>query len=164
MTKRFWVKALLALLPFVIAGLYFQSRFKVTVDRQLVTSLDARVMVVDMQDTTPRKGEVFAFYAPESVAPVMKPGILMAKIFVAQPGDTVEVKPNKEITVNGEVKARGLAHLYGAPPQVLSRFYGKRTLKDDEWWVLGTNEWSFDSRYWGSVSAKNVFGRAYVLW
>lgn len=164
MTKRFWVKALLALLPFVIAGLYFQSRFKVTVDRQLVTSLDARVMVVDMQDTTPRKGELFAFYAPESVAPVMKPGILMAKIFVAQPGDTVEVKPNKEITVNGEVKARGLAHLYGAPPQVLSRFYGKRTLKDDEWWVLGTNEWSFDSRYWGSVSAKNVFGRAYVLW
>lgn len=164
MTKSFWVKALLALLPFVLAGLYFQSRFTVAIDRQSVTSLDARVMLVDMKDRVPRKGEIFAFYAPRSVSPVMEPGTLMVKIFVAQPGDTVEIRPDKTIRVNGEVKAKGLAHLHEASPEALSRFYGRRTLGEDEWWVLGTNAWSFDSRYWGAVSAKNVLGRAYVLW
>lgn len=163
-TKRFWIGGSIATLLVMTLGFMFQERYKVAVDTQAIPCIDARVILVDKKDITPIKGKLVAFRAPKNVTPVYPEGTLMAKILVAGPGDTVAINVNEEILVNGVVKAQGLPHLQIGTAENRKRFIGKKTLGANEYWVLGTHEWSFDSRYWGAIEAKSIVGRGYVVW
>lgn len=118
--------------------------------------------MIDHLDRTPRRGRVFAYRAMQA-EPIYANGTLMAKVLVAGPGDTVEVTPDFRVLVNEKTFARGLPHLKFADELTVKQFVGKRVLKADQYWMLGTLPMSFDSRYWGPIHADQIVGRAYVL-
>ena len=161
---RFVLGALAACACVITAGVTFQERYTVAVDTQATPCIEARVMLVDREHPNPKKGVLMAFYSSENTQPVYPKGTLMAKYVVAGPGDTVKITPDETIWVNGKALGQGLPHLIGLPEKTRMKFIGQRVLGKDDYWVMGTHEMSFDSRYWGSVKAEQFIGRAIVLW
>ena len=157
----------LAVGVFVLAALLthaFAAHYRIAIDTQLVPCLDARVLLIELDDRKPVIDEIFAFKAPEAAAPVYPAGTLMAKRVAAGPGDTVSVTAEGKILVNGTEVARGMAHLSFLSPQERSRFVGQRRLKEGEWWMVGESATSFDSRYWGPLNVQHVVGRVHVIY
>ncbi|MNR30444.1 Peptidase S26 [compost metagenome] len=78
------------------------------------------------------------------------------------PGDLVVVDAEKT-TVNGKVVGHGLmfAEKLGFTPQQLSR---SGHVPAGKIWLMGRTDNSFDSRYWNSISASSIIGRAYPIW
>lgn len=157
-----WVVIVFALA--VAIARYFSAHYRIAIDTQLVPCLDARVLLIDLDDRKPVIGAIFAFTAPESASPVYPRGTLMAKRVMAGPGDTVSVTAGGKILVNGTEIARGMPHLSLLSLQERDRFYGQRLLKDGEWWMVGESATSFDSRYWGPLKEEQVVGRAHVIY
>ena len=146
----------------VSAEVAFYNNFRFAWDRQTLKCLDANVLLVSLKDKTPKRGAVFA-YTSRQAAPVVPEGMLMGKILTGLPGDTVEVRRDNGVYVNDVKVAQGMPHLRGLKPSETDRFYGKRTLKADEYWMTGTKPLSFDSRYWGPIKGDQIYGRAYAL-
>lgn len=169
--KAWWAArkayVLLAVGVFALAVLLthaFAAHYRIAIDTQLVPCLDARVLLIELDDRKPAIGAIFAFEAPEAAAPVYPAGTLMAKRVAAGPGDTVSVTVGGKILVNDTEVARGMPHLSMLSPQERSRFVGQRRLKEGEWWMVGESTTSFDSRYWGPLDEKLVVGRAHVIY
>ena len=87
----------------------------------------------------------------------------MAKYIRGVPGDKVTITPDEKIYINDKLVASGMAHLHGAKPKDMRKFFGTRVLGDDEYWVMGTRPMSFDSRYYGPVHRTQIEGRAYAV-
>lgn len=158
-----WLSLFFLLAVGAIASWYFQQRFILAVDPQQITCLEGRIFLVDTYKTDPKVGQIFAFKAPASVAPVYEPGTHMIKRVIAGPNDLVEITPQESITVNGVVVATGLLHLMHASDDVKQRFIGQKKLEKNQWWFIGDSDWSFDSRYWGVVKSDEILGKAYVI-
>lgn len=146
------------------ASFYFSQHYRIAVDTQLVPCIDARMLLIEIDNKTPKVGELFAFSAPESAEPVYQRGTLMAKWIVAGPGDIVRITSGEKILVNGHQVAHGMPHLSMLSPKERERFYGMRRLGADEWWMMGEAQTSFDSRYWGPIKTHQFIGRAHVIY
>ncbi|NMT57244.1 S26 family signal peptidase [Vibrio parahaemolyticus] len=117
--------------------------------------------LIDLNDQTLERGAVYAFQA-KNMQPFYKDGTRMVKILTGMPGDKVEINDKWKITVNGDVVGEGL-QLAGKLHLPESHFYGKTTLKENNYWFMGKSPFSFDSRYWGTVKNDQIIGRAYPL-
>lgn len=65
------------------------------------------------------------------------------------------------------VQINGVAIPYSAPligSGLISYTANGERLKKDEFFVMGTNPRSFDSRYYGPVNRFNIIGKAYLIW
>lgn len=107
----------------------------------------------------PKRGDVVVFIYPED----SKKDFI--KRLIGLPGDTVEIK-------------NGTAYINGSPlqdsvfGQIFYYNFGdfekdgyKVTVPKDSYFVLGDNSRSSkDSRYWGFVPAKNILGKAMVIY
>ncbi len=160
--KSWWLKVISISALIFICGWLFSLRFSIGVNPQVMGCIKGTIFVVDHKDRTPVIGKVFAYHAMQA-EPVYANGTLMAKFVAAGPGDTVEVTPDFRILVNNNEFARGLPHLASLNEEAIKRFIGKRELKANQYWMLGTLPKSFDSRYWGPISSEQIVGRAYVL-
>lgn len=146
-----------------LIGWQFGQRYEIRYDPQVMSCIDAEILLVDTKDRSPRVGEVFA-YRSKNAMPVYADGTHMAKYIAAGPGDRVEITDDLRILVNGKQWAQGFPHLKGMSiKEIRSKFCGARTLGEDEYWMLGTSPKSFDSRYWGSISSTQLLGRAYTI-
>lgn len=165
--RAYWVKLCVAMILTVSLSLglgsWFERHYRLAIDVQKVPCMDARVLLIDIDDTTPEVGALMAFRASVATEPLVKRGTLMAKRIVAAPGDTVRITRQEVILVNGKFAGVGLPHLKGVDWEKQAQFFGSRMLKDNQWWVLGEHPKSFDSRYWGSIGREQMVGRAYVL-
>lgn len=152
-----------------VAGLwYLGDRFEIGLDRQQSHCVEGDVFLIDKYDRTPVKDELFAYRAGKKLVAAFPADRMMGKYVRAVPGDTVSINDSEEIFVNGKYVARGLYWLHDREtqeidPNTLKKFTGKKTLKDGEYWMMGTSRRSFDSRYWGVVSKDQIIGRMYVL-
>ena len=161
--RRFWGWLTLYL---VLAGLlifWFVNNCLIAIDPQAETCIDARILLINLNDRTPQKGELYAFYSPDTASPVYHPGTRMIKRAVGAPGDVVVIAPDLTISVNGKAVGHGFQHLKTNDPEILKRFLGTREIKPGRWWMMGDKDSSFDSRYWGTLPEANIYGRAYVL-
>ena len=69
-------------------------------------------------------------------------------------GDDIEISDNK-IYINGEFKGDIFEKdSYGNNIRTLKA--GKLELKKDEYFVMGTNPKSYDSRYWGAIKQDEI--------
>lgn len=139
----------------------FYRNWSVGIDSQVYKCIDATVYFISKKNKYPVRDEIFAVTA-NGAEPVLKNGTLMAKYIRGLPGDRVTITPDAKIYVNDKLVGEGLYHLRGADPETIKKFYGSRTLKKDEYWVMGTLPRSFDSRYYGPVHGWQLKGRVYA--
>lgn len=158
---RFWTISAVLLALVTACGLWFQAHCRIVVDPQVTPSLDNRLFLIDIDDRTPVTGAVFAFRT-RGTAPVFPDGTQFAKVMAGVPGDTVEITADFAVLVNGTEVARGMPFFNGQDVEMIRRkFVGKKKLAADEYWMMGTNPKSFDSRYWGVMHEDQIIGRAY---
>lgn len=146
----------------VTAEVWVYQNYRIAWDRQVLKCLDAHLLLVSLNDKTIERDGIYT-YLSEQAEPVIKNGTQMGKILRGLPGDTVEIRPDETVLINGKVVSEGMPHLVGMTDAQRSKFFGRRVLKDDEYWVMGTARLSFDSRYWGPIHKHQFVGRAYAL-
>jgi len=102
-----------------------------------------------------RRGDVIVFRAPE------EPDKDFIKRVVAVGGDRVEVRDGV-VYINGEAVDEPFAHHISS----FHKDYGPAEIPEGEYFCLGDNrDNSRDSRYWGTVPAALVKGRAvFIYW
>ncbi len=111
------------------------------------------------EDALPHAGEVWAFYPPENG--FYPRDQLMVKIVGGVPGDEIVIAQGG-VFINGTLMARGYkaADNLGVSQKL---FYRSHVLAPGEYFMLGTSDTSFDSRYFGRVHETKLVGRAYPL-
>lgn len=144
------------------AEYWFYKNYRIGIDTQITKCIDATLFVVDLHKTKPERDKIFAFTA-QGLEPIIKDGRRLAKYVRGMPGDKVTITPDEKIYINDKLIASGMAHLHGAKPKDMRKFFGSRVLKDDEYWVMGTLPMSFDSRYYGPIKGTQIEGRAYEI-
>ena len=117
-----------------------------------------------------RHGDVVIFRSPES------PTTDLVKRCVGLPGDQIQIV-DKALYVNGELVDDGayashrdedrvfLNRRYLSRQQRLRDNFGPLTVPEDHYFFLGDNrDYSYDSRYWGSVPRHFIKGRALMIY
>jgi len=129
-------------------------RFAVNTDH----SLPQKLFLVNLRDKNPvRNGYVvFSFKGSR----YYKKGHLMVKQVTCLPGDVLTVK-GKEYFCNGKHMATARDTDSKGIPVENFKFSGK--IPAGNYFVLGTSEDSYDSRYWGFVERKSILGVAHPL-
>ena len=141
---------------------WFYSNFSIAWDRQTMRCLDVRFLLVDKRDQRPERDAIVT-YISRQAAPIIKNGTVVGKYLRGMPGDTVEIRPDETILINGVEVAKGMPHLAGIAQADKAKFFGRRVLSNNEYWVMGTEPMSFDSRYWGPIHREQILGKAYAL-
>ena len=117
-------------------------------DRVLVNKLSYHVHDI-------HRGDIVVFKKPPGVEDTDIKDLI--KRVVGLPGDTVEGK-NGKVYVNGKALDEGYLD-----QGVTTSDFQRRTIGDDEIWVMGDNRGnSEDSRYFGPIKKDLVVGRAFV--
>ncbi len=118
---------------------------------------------------TPRRGDIVIFRSPE------RPNIDLVKRLIGLPGDTIQVV-NKQLFVNGQ-KVEDDAYVehkdprtflnrpYMSEQQRLRDNFGPVTVPAESYFCMGDNrDLSYDSRFWGTVPAHYLKGRAFLIY
>ncbi len=102
----------------------------------------------------PHRGDIVVFNSP------FNDGVQYVKRCVALPNDTIEVR-HGEIYINGTLEV-----FPGINIQNDDTFYGPKKIPADSYFMMGDNRGnSYDSRYWGVVSRKDILGKAVItIW
>ncbi len=162
--KRPWprqaVLMALILLGLWALGTVIGQRYRIGLD--FTHCLPYRLYLLDLGDTTPQHRQGFYAFRAQGLEPVFAENTWMVKRLVALPGDVVAVTPDERVRVNRDSLRQGLpvAQRLGWTPE---SFVGWDVLGPGQYWVLGDSEHSFDSRYWGKMTAGQIIGRAYPL-
>ena len=118
---------------------------------------------------TPRRGDIVVFRSPE------RPTVDLVKRLIGLPGDTLQVI-NKTLMVNGQKVADG-DYVKHKDPRVFPSLpfldeqrrlrdnFGPITVPPDHYFCMGDNrDFSYDSRFWGSMPARYLKGRAFLIY
>jgi signal peptidase I len=117
----------------------------------------------------PRRGDIVIFRSPE------RPNIDLVKRLIGLPGDTIQVI-DKQLFVNGQ-KVDDAAYVEHKDPQTypnrpymseqrrLRDNFGPFTVPEASYFCMGDNrDLSYDSRFWGTVPAHYLKGRAFLIY
>ena len=105
----------------------------------------------------PERGEYVVAAMPESGLPIgARPGMRIVKVVAAEPGDHVRIA-GTELFINGFHRDR-LWLAKSLPGKRPGDFDVDLTLGDDQYFLLGSTQESFDSRYWGPVGYDAIVG------
>ena len=110
----------------------------------------------------PQRGDIVVFIYPKD------PSKDFIKRLIGVPGDTIEIR-NKKILLNGlpyNDKNGVYVDNLDIPGAVQPRDnFGPVTVPEDSLFVMGDNrDESYDSRFWGFVSKKDVLGKALIIY
>lgn len=119
-------------------------------------------------DQAPQPGRLVAFSAPAAAFPYADRRLSylhrvpLLKVIAAGPGDQV-CATSRELTING--RPRGVIFERDGEGRALPRWRGCRALGPGEFFALADRvPNSFDSRYFGPISAGSVIGVFRPLW
>jgi conjugal transfer pilin signal peptidase TrbI len=153
-----------AALLLVAGSAWASSRFSVGYDHQRAHSLRWTVFLIDKGhggSAELRRDDLVVFETRQT--PGFPDGIRFVKHVRAASGDRVQVHDGV-VTVNAEEVARLEPTMVGKLGGDVSRFALSHTLAHGEYFVMGTESGSYDSRYYGVISAGQVVGRAWGVW
>jgi signal peptidase I len=110
----------------------------------------------------PQRGDIVVFIYPEDRSKDF------IKRLIGVPGDTIEIR-NKKILLNGlpyNDKHGVYVDNFVIPGAVQPRDnFGPVTVPEGSLFVMGDNrDESYDSRFWGFVSKKDVLGKALIIY
>ncbi len=151
----FLVVYLFLLQPHQVSGQSMEPTFQ-TSDYLLTDKVSYRV-------GTPKRGDVVVFHAPANANCPSGTGCDYIKRIIGLPGESVVVKDNDGIYINGKKLPEPyipkdyitLSNTYTANERVV-------TLNQNEYFVSGDNRMhSSDSRTWGPITQDEIVGRAF---
>lgn len=108
---------------------------------------------------TVERGDMVAFKA-RATPPIVEGGVVV-KIAAGKPGDLVEIA-NGVLSINGRV----MGDLrYGAQRlnKPITAWDTRYTIGPNEYFMLGSEQRSFDSRYWGVVTGEQIIAKMHVV-
>jgi conjugal transfer pilin signal peptidase TrbI len=159
-------RVLLQLIALVLAaGLVAEAgseRYALGIDRQRSRCLPWTLYLLRRDAAEPRRGDYYAFHAL-GLAPHLRDGTTLVKQVAGVPGDRVRVERGG-VRVNGAWRGGLDPHLLAALNARPSDLACDRVLAPGEYFLLGSAVDSYDSRYWGTVRADQLIGRATPLW
>jgi conjugal transfer pilin signal peptidase TrbI len=109
-----------------------------------------------------KKDDLIVFSAKGTVFFGLHQGAKVGKLVVGLPGDKIQIK-NETVFVNGDAVAHINPGIYRSLKVPVGKFDGDYQLASDEYFVLGVNPRSFDSRYWGPIKRDSIEARAIGL-
>lgn len=154
-SPAWWTRLVLATGLVLGSGALFLTHFRIGLN--ISSCVPQRWFLVGQG--TPGELAKGRFYAFESrgAEPHFPDGTMMLKLLVAAPGDHVRVS-NGEVLINGDYYG-DLRYAERAP-----RFVERdEIVPDGHFWFMGTLPESFDSRYWGYVTADQIRSSAWAL-
>jgi signal peptidase I len=128
------------------------------------TSLERRLLPL----REPRRGDIVIFRKPD------EPTLDLVKRCVGRPGDTIQVV-DKRLLINGK-KVDDSSYAIHRDPILYTELmdergrrrdnFGPETVPPDRYFCMGDNrDNSNDSRFWGTLPASNLKGRAlFIYW
>lgn len=151
---KYFVIALIITLP---VKKFIAQPFVVSGTSMVPTFEDGEYLIIDeisyrLED--PARGDVVVFRYPKDLSRYY------IKRLIGLPGETVEVRDNGVFVTNasGTLKIDDSFIKYGG-----GLTGDKRTLEDNEYYVLGDNRaGSSDSRFWGTVPRNLIIGRVFA--
>lgn len=160
-------KALIATMALIICAFLLLTRYTVSIDPQyysdIESSLPWAVWITDRGDASAGVGGFIAFETDERVTPYFPEGTRFVKEVVGAAGDQVTIKDG-EVRINdnrvGTINDKAVRIL----ERPVSDFDAEYTLGEGEYFLMGTADFSYDSRYWGPVKPNQVIGESYHLW
>jgi signal peptidase I len=150
----FLVVYLFLMQPHQVSGQSMEPNFQ-SGDYLLTDKVSYRIGV-------PKRGDVVVFHAPSRANCPTGTGCDYIKRVLGLPGETVEVKDNEGVFING----KKLIESYIPPENItLAGQYTRGqiiNLTENEYFVVGDNRMhSSDSRAWGPISKSEIVGRAF---
>ena len=150
--------ALIAIIIVVPIRYFLFQPFIVSGDSMVPNFHSGDYLIVDeisYRFSTPERGDVIVFNFP------LQPSERFIKRVIGVPGDTVIVSNGQvEVTEGGKTNVLNEKYL---PANLKTYPDSQTTLKPNQYFVMGDNrEYSYDSRAWGIVPAKNIIGKAFL--
>lgn len=167
-SRNFWLETLrlvrdvfLIIVTFILVGVFFVQPVVVDGESMVPVLHDGERLLVnkfiyyDIKSVGfghLERGDIIVFWYPDD------PSKSYVKRLIAFPGETVEVREGKVFINDVE-----LVEPYLSDEKNRSKYSFPRTVvKDHNYYVMGDNrDNSADSRYWGFVPEKYVYGRAF---
>ena len=160
-SARYWVKVLAACALVTVAMHQLVSRYGIGISDELKQSMNQSVFLIDRGDRVALRGDYVIFELVEPLRHWPR-GTRFVKRVEGIAGDVVEVAA--DVTrVNG-VAVAGELDVLGILRQPASDFERTEVVPTGYLFVVGEQAASFDSRYWGWVSTRQVIGKGYGLW
>ncbi len=154
--ERFKYIFLTLFILIVFSGVFnfIKLNFIIGLDCQNVRSLPHKVYII-------KKSDFIAFYSDNRMTEYFPAGSIFIKKVVARQGDIVNTNGRK-FYVNGKFIGEAMQYDLKGNPVEFVKFNNYR-LKAGEYFVIGTNKFSYDSRYWGLVYENQIIGPAFPL-
>lgn len=131
-------------------------------DPQQISCTGYRLFVVVRHQVPTRAGQYVAFVTDDRFAPMFKVGERFGKLIACTFPCHIEEGVD-HLTVNGHVRDSINPALVAKLGKRPADFVRSLDLKPGEFFVMGVDPHSFDSRYWGVVKPEQVVGRVYPL-
>ncbi|BCU08437.1 hypothetical protein Atep_31140 (plasmid) [Allochromatium tepidum] len=151
----------------VLVLLWRAGDYRLGVDVQRFTGepscLPFTLFVMHMQvDRPPQRGDFVVATMPDSGLPLgARPGARILKRIAGVPGDQIRIE-GTELYINGLHRDR-LWLAKSLPGKQPGDFDLNLTLADGQYFLLGSTQESFDSRYWGPIHREAIRGYAHPL-
>ncbi|MBD1389386.1 S26 family signal peptidase [Neiella sp. HB171785] len=153
----FWCLGIPALCVWGLA-----QRFYIGFDPQQPSCLFTHWYLVDTWDKDIARGNLMAYEMLRADTKIPQ-GTRLVKVVRAVSGDTVDID-RYSITVN---KSKPIPLFFGELPIIVEQapeeLERRLTVPASEVFLSGTTRFSYDSRFWGTVSTDAIIGRAYAL-
>jgi signal peptidase I len=132
--------------PFIVPSPSMEPTLKVG-DKVIINKIAYRVGQIE-------RGDIVAFHSPVEEKDLVKRAVAIG-------GDEITMTSEGEIYINGEK----ITESYVPSDQALSYINQTVILGKDEVFVMGDNRSnSLDSRYFGAISEKDVFGEFLIIY
>lgn len=136
----------------------FSSRYRIGVDMQQVSCLPYRFFLVSNQPFKPvlERGDMVLFHTDLALFKEQFPGEDdIAKFIAGLPGDRIDVRDDR-FYINGAFWDRlWLMKFLKAEPGQFDRSF---VVPEGHYLVAATSPGSYDGRYWGTISEKQIKG------
>ncbi|PVW66813.1 signal peptidase I [Klebsiella pneumoniae] len=123
--------------------------------------IPADYYMVDKYDKSYEIGDMINFTMDRDVR-FIKPGEKVIKIVAGKGGDKIQI--TETYVKNGDrifrVDGRRITKKYHIEPQILNR---EITVPAGHIFVVGQTDYSWDSRFWGTIPETTITGKAYAI-
>lgn len=153
----------LSLLVAFLAMNYYWFKSPVTIafdpnDEKCLDDVHLSVLV-KQSDVDVQRGNML-FWEPKGALAYVKQAYIM-KVAAGVPGDHLQIKDQK-VLINGKIVASGMP-LVDPTKIAYTAFDRDEIIPPGHVFMMGTHPRSYDSRYWGYLSVKDVVGRGYKI-